>query len=331
MADKYIFKSNFKDDIQEFLNLKHSLGYKYSLEEILISQFDKMCFTQYTNEKYLSEQLAIIWATPRKDESQSSLGNRIVTIREFAKYLNSIGKYSFLIPTTYIPKKRNYQSYIYSDYELKKIFDIIDNRKLSCRNKNFYIVYPVLFRILYCCGLRISEIVNLKVKDVDLINGVLYVFEAKNNMDRLVPISEELKLVCLNYFNQLHNNSNDNDFFFFSLRSDIQIKKSAIRSSFRQILKLANIEKNNKTNPRIHDFRHTFAVNCLKKFVKEKKDLNAYLPILKTYMGHSKFISTEYYLKLTNDVFPDILQTFNEYIGPTIPDIGGNYDEKWFI
>ena len=52
------------------------------------------------------------------------------------------------------------------------------------------------------------------------------------------------------------------------------------------------------------------------------------MPILKTYMGHSKFISTEYYLKLTNDMYPDILDKFNSYIGNAIPEIGGDFDEK---
>lgn len=91
---------------------------------------------------------------------------------------------------------------------------------------------------------------------------------------------------------------------------------------------MAGIEKSKLNNPRIHDFRHTFAINFLKKFISENKDLNAYLPILKTYMEHSKFKSTEYYLKLTNDMFPDILLRFNSYIEDAIPDIGGEGYEK---
>ena len=328
MANKYIFNSPFKSDIQKFLDLKHSLGYKYALEEILLSQFDKMCIFKYSKEKVLTRIIAMDWATARKNESNSSLGNRIVTIREFAKYLNNTGKYAFVIPTTYIPKKKKYQSYIYTNYELQKIFDIIDNKKFNCRYKNCYIVYPVLFRILYCCGLRISEALHLKVKDVDLQNGIIYVYESKNNTDRLVPISEELKNICTEYFNKLHLSSDKNDFFFFTKDSQTQIGQSAIHTSFRKILALAGIEKSKLNNPRIHDFRHTFAINCLKKFISENKDLNAYLPILKTYMGHSKFKSTEYYLKLTNDMFPDILLRFNSYIEDAIPNIGGECYEK---
>ena len=328
MANKYIFNSPFKSDIQKFLDLKHSLGYKYALEEILLSQFDKMCIFKYPKEKVLTRIIAMDWATARKNESKSSIGNRIVTIREFAKYLNNTGKYAFVIPTTYIPKKKKYQSYIYTNFELKKIFDVIDNKKFNCRYKNCYIAYPVLFRILYCCGLRISEALHLKVKDVDLQNGIIYVYESKNNTDRLVPISEKLKNICIKYFNKLHLSSARNDFFFFTKNSQTQIGQSAIHTSFRKILALAGVEKSKLNNPRIHDFRHTFAINCLKKFISENKDLNAYLPILKTYMGHSKFKSTEYYLKLTNDMFPDILLRFNSYIEDAIPDIGGECYEK---
>ena len=58
--------------------------------------------------------------------------------------------------------------------------------------------------------------------------------------------------------------------------------------------------------PRIHDFRHSYAVHCLKKWVEQEKDLTAYLPVLKTYLGHDSFAETAYYLRLTADVFPDI-------------------------
>ena len=181
--------------------------------------------------------------------------NRIVVVREFAKYLISLNNPAFVIPAKYIPKKQKYKSYIYSNIELQNIFKAIDGKQYNCYFKRTYIVLPVLFRTLYCCGLRISEVVNIKLKNV------------------------------------------------------------------------ANIEKSKQSNPRVHDLRHTFAVNCFKKFVLENKELDAYLPVLKTYMGHSKFVSTEYYLKLTNDMFPDILERTNAYIKDAIPLIGGIYEE----
>ena len=323
----YVLKSNFKVDIQNFLMLKHSSGYKYTTGQVLIEQFDDLCFLKYPNETMLTKNIALEWAIPRNNESCSSLENRIVVVREFAKYLNNLGKTSFVIPTSYIPKKQKYTSYIYSNVEIKQIFDVIDHKKYGCYHKNAYIVFPVLFRILYCCGLRISEALNLKVKHVDLKNGIIAVYEAKNDNDRLVVLSDELKNLCIEYFNQMHNDSLEDDFFFYTKSPKRAIVKSTLRKSFKMILNLAGIEKSKQNNPRIHDFRHTFAVNCLKKFVNEDKDLIAYLPILKTYMGHSKFKSTEYYLKLTNDMFPDILDKINSYTCEVIPRIGGFYEK----
>ena len=104
----YVLKSNFKNDINNFLKLKHSLGYKYTLGEKLIKQFDNLCFSSFIKETVLTRDIALEWATPRENESCSSVENRIVVVREFARYLNSIEKHAFIIPTTYIPKKQKY-------------------------------------------------------------------------------------------------------------------------------------------------------------------------------------------------------------------------------
>ena len=127
----YILKSNFKEDINNFLNLKYSIGYKYTTGKILIEQFDNLCFTDFNNQSTLTKEIALKWAVQRDDESNASLENRIVIVREFAKYLNSLNKNAFVIPTTYMPKKGKYRSYIYSNLDLNKIFDVIDNRKIQ--------------------------------------------------------------------------------------------------------------------------------------------------------------------------------------------------------
>lgn len=323
----YVLKSNFKDDIQQFLNLKHSTGYKYTTGRRLLEQFDFMCYSKYPKEFTLTEEICIAWAVPRENESASATINRIVVVREFAKYLINLNRTAFMIPSSYFPKKRKYISYIYTNYELQKIFDVIDNGKFTCRHKNSYIVYPIIFRLFYCCGLRNSEVRNLKVKDVNLNKGIIAIYESKNDSDRLVPISDNLQKMILMYAKEMHSNSRDEDYFFYLNNKETPIIKATLEYAFVRILDSANIEKSKDINPRIHDFRHTFAVNCLKKFVKENKDLTAYLPVLKTYMGHSKFISTEYYLKLTNDMFPDILDKTSSYISDAIPRIGGSYEK----
>lgn len=115
-----------------------------------------------------------------------------------------------------------------------------------------------MFRIFYGCGLRISEALNLKVKDVDLENGIIAIYESKNDNDRLVPLSNNLKNIVMDYSNKMHKSSCDEDYFFYIKDCKTPIIKSTLRSAFTRILKSANIAKNKNNNPRIHDFRHTF-------------------------------------------------------------------------
>ena len=130
--------------------------------------------------------------------------------------------------------------------------------KFNCKYKTCYKVFPVLFRIFYGCGLRISEALNLKVKDVDLENGIIAVYESKNNNDRLIPLSNNLKNTLTDYSNKMHKSSYDEDYFFYIKDCKTPIIKSTLRFAFARILKSANIEKNKDNIPRIHDFRHTF-------------------------------------------------------------------------
>jgi integrase len=79
--------------------------------------------------------------------------------------------------------------------------------------------------------------------------------------------------------------------------------------------------------PRVHDYRHTFAVHCLKRWVLEGKDLRAYIPVLQAYLGHVCFSDTAYYLHLTTDLFPNITEQVQYALGDIIPK-AGDFDEN---
>lgn len=90
-----------------------------------------------------------------------------------------------------------------------------------------------------------------------------------------------------------------------------------------------NLPWRKRERPTVHDLRHTYAVHCLKKWSEQEKDLNAYLPILKTYMGHDSFNDTAYYLRMTADVFPNItLKLETHYLG-IIPELEGDCNEAY--
>ncbi len=324
------YRSNFKKDIIDFINFKHDSGYKYNSDEFWLRSLDTLILEKFPNETNLTKEIVTEWTTKGDNVQPGTIRRRNIVIREFAKYLLSINKNAYLLPSSYLPKVKKYQSYIYTETEISAILKVIDECKYRTIYPNLYKAYPVFFRILYCCGLRLSEVINLRLKNIDLENGILYIYESKNNNTRYVPITEELSKKCKEYYNQVINlyTANDN-YFFFAKDSNKKLTKSQARYHFMSILKSANIQYLGKgKGPRVHDLRHTFAVHSFKQFVLAGDDLNVCMPILQTYMGHTKFDATEYYLKLTADMYPDIRKKLDNTFGEIIPRIEGDSIDK---
>ena len=186
---------------------------------------------------------------------------------------------------------------------------------------------PVFFRLIYTCGLRVSEARLLKVNDVDLDNGILTINNSKKDNSRLVPMSDSLTKRCLKYSTAVHQHSNPDDYYFPAIdRKPMTIGN--VYKNFRKFLWRAGISHGGRgCGPRIHDFRHSFCVHCLKKWSEEEKDLMVYLPILRTYLGHDSFKETAYYLQLIADIFPDITLKLETIYPDLIPDLAGDIHE----
>jgi len=132
---------------------------------------------------------------------------------------------------------------------------------------------------------------------------------------------------CQVYSKAVHPFSSDEDYFFPALNGN-PLTKGNLYKNFRKFLWQAGISHGGRGHgPRIYDFRHSHAVHCLKKWVKQEKDLAAYLPVLKAYMGHDSFNDTAYYLRLTADVFPEITIKLETRYPDIIPKLEDDYYE----
>ena len=188
---------------------------------------------------------------------------------------------------------------------------------------------PLIFRMIYMCGLRVSEARLLKVTDVDLEHGVLTIHHSKKDNSRLVPMSDYLTKRCREFSAKVHPYLVVEDYYFPALDNK-PMTIGNLYKNFRRFLWQAAISHGGRGyGPRIHDFRHTYAVHCLKKWVEQDKDLTAYLPVLKTYMGHDSFEETAYYLHLTADVFTDITLKIETRYPGIIPELEGDTYETY--
>ena len=180
------------------------------------------------------------------------------------------------------------------------------------------------------CGLRLSEARLLKVIDVNLEDAILTINHSKKDNSRLVPMSNTLTERCRDFAKKVHPYQVADDYFFPALGSK-PMTLGNLYKNFRRFLWRASISHGGKGNgPRIHDFRHTYAVHCLKRWVEEEKDLTVYFPVLKTYMGHDSFQETAYYLRMTADVFPNMILKIEGRYLDIIPQLEkGDYNDTY--
>lgn len=186
-----------------------------------------------------------------------------------------------------------------------------------------YLIMPVLFRMLYCCGLRVSEATNLLAGDVDLEHGVLTIRNSKFGKTRYVPMSNELTAICANYAKTRLVGTVNED-WFFAAPDGGRYNIRSIYTVFRDLLWKAGISHGGRSKgPRLHDFRHTFCVHCLQKWTLSGDDPTTLLPRLSTYLGHNDFSATEQYLRMTAEAYPEVSRLMEEKYGYIIPAMEG--------
>lgn len=206
--------SIFSSDIQNFIQEKRALGYKYDTEEAMLKRFDAFCSSQHPKETTLSSNIVLDWAKKRPNEKPATQQVRISPVNELVKYMIRMGKPAYVLPKGMLPLKQKYIPHIYSNEELKKIWNQVDQCQYCSIVPYRHFVMPVFFRTLYCCGTRLTETRMLRNKDVDLERGVITLLHTKSEKHRQIPISDNLLKLYLDYANKVHLFTTPDDLIF---------------------------------------------------------------------------------------------------------------------
>ncbi len=290
------FKSCFAQQMEDFIQYKKALGYSRSSYEKFLAIFDCFCLNAFPEVRSLTQQLVMQWVRLRPNETANGVKRRMVAIREFGKYLNAIGLKAYVLPPEMIGPFKPFFPYLFSDEELTAFFAAADSmtpHKLSPYRES---VVPVLFRLLYCCGLRPHEVRLIRCADVNLETGSIYISDTKVHKDRIVVMSPDLQSLCREYDARMRTILKNREYFFSSPKG-AAYSVSWVQVQFRTCWKKAGNFRGAAT-PRVYDFRHNYATRTLMKWMDEGRDLYTWLPYLSAYMGHSQFSHTAYYIHL---------------------------------
>ena len=323
------YYSVFGPHIVQFIELKHHLGYKYRYADYALSLFDHLALEKDVFEIEVTKELVDAYYKKRPNESAKTRYNRVQILSQFARFLCDLGFRSH-IPR--MPKfKSAFTPYIFSRDQIQTIFRVSDELAPSRNRNSSVFVIPVLIRLLYGTGIRIGEALNLACNDINLHDKYLVLRNTKNGKDRMVPLSDSLSNVCkkyLMYRNLFPSTKKENRFFIKPDGSPLRCVSAY--NWFRKILFVANISHGGRGHgPRLHDFRHTFSVHSLATMSDSERDLYYALPLLSTYLGHQSLEATEKYVRLTTEMYPDLIKKTSNICSSVFPliDINKKNDE----
>lgn len=301
------FVSKLTPFMKSFVAFKQSLGLKYLTSEYYLREFDQYC-SKHESEGSSLKEMVKSWVILRDTECPNTQRVRVAPIREFGKYLQSIGHFDAYVVTNKICRKQTRTiPHFFTDHEIIRFFKACDTLVPRKENPVRHLVLPMYFRLLYCCGVRTSEARLLLRKNVNLHGGYIDVIHSKGPKDRRLFLPEDLRLLYLKY-DAVIDNVLPGRTYFFPVKSYSCYQSQSIGPNFNKIWRAAGLVHESGTKARAYDFRHHFAFATLNRWVKEEFDVNSMLPYLVRYMGHANLESTFYYLHLV----PEFFSTFAE-------------------
>jgi integrase len=297
-----------------YIGHKRAAGNEYISEEQQFRRLDALADQLGCPADTLSKEVVLAWTEKRPHEKSLTQTKRINAVKRFALFMRERGYEAYMYP--YPPERaaEPYLPHIFTESEMGLLLGLSDQYLPTALSPHLGLTVPLVFRLLYGCGLRTSEVLNLRTCDVDTDAGVLSITGAKFGKSRLVPMAASLTSRCAEYVRLTERAAGDDEYLLRSHQSGGRYSDQAIYHWFRNLLSRSGIPHLGKGGgPRVHDIRHSFAVHRLKMWAREGKDMRAMLPILSTYMGHCDLRGTQIYLRLTPDLFSDIAETMGNF------------------
>lgn len=317
------FKSRFRQKEEAFIQFKKDFGHSYKSQTYHLLEFDRFCLAEYPRAETLTEEMVMKWSVIKPTETSNGYVSRITTLRQFGKYLVMTGEDAFILPGGLKGGDMPLMPYVFTQESLQSFFNYTDTMKRYYQSTVRHLVAPVMFRYMYCCGLRPVEVRRLNREDVNLKTGRVFIRESKYNRERIVYAPDDLLSLTSVYLQKINMVFPDSTALFVD-RKGRHLSKEAHQYLFEICRNGSGIKASGTRQPNMYSFRHSFATHRIYLWHKEGKDIDSLLPGLSAYMGHGKFQSTLYYLHFLPELFSNMSGFDFEQFSKIIPGVNGN-------
>jgi integrase len=287
--------------LSEYLDMRRKLGFKAERETWLLRKF--VAFLRCQRSMLVTTEHALAWAKQPVGAHPMWWGQRLSVVRVFAKHLNLLDPRHEIPPSDLLPRvKRRTTPTIYSPHEIARLLESARQLRAPRTSDHAFrrAAYETFFGLLATTGMRVGEAVRLDCDDIDWANALVIVRDSKFGKSREVVLHETVMRALRRYAKQrdrVHPRPRS-PAFFVSLAGTRLIYNNVHRM-FARLIRLAGIKR---SKARLHDLRHTFIVQTIVRWHRQRVDVDAHIPSLSTYVGHRCPSSTYWYLSATPEL-----------------------------
>lgn len=310
--------------IDIFLAHKRTFGRAYTTEEYILKALRRFVAGQKAND--LSASLFELWCKKQRRLSPNTLRARQFTVRKFCQHRGRNEPQCFVPDPVFAQRRPFVVPVLITEQQIARMLGVASMLSAPPCSPLRPAVMRMSVVLLYAAGLRRGELVRLRLGDVDARAGVLRICESKFHRTRLVPLSIDAHRELRQYLRRRLVKPHD-------LRPDAPLLCNAhsgscqgytgagLGQAIEALFEQADVHDDEGRRPRVHDARHSFAMQALIRSYRRREDVQTQLPKLALYMGHVNIVSTAYYLRFIPEVATLASQRFGRSFSHLI-DIG---------
>ena len=309
-----LFRSSLAFRLQCFLEVRQKAGRRGISSQKILMYLDRFLCGELKPGETITREIVERWIKSLESLSTGTRINRISVLRQFCLYLAHFDPRTCVVHRSFLPHRTRPAPHIYTRTEVRQIMAAA--RRIGPHGSLRPVVITTLVGLIYTTGLRIGEALKLTLADVDLKKRILLIRETKFKKSRNVPLSPSATAQLQVYLSQRRkaglSASGDSPVFVNSRGENYG--QAGFTTIYLEIIRKLGIRAPmGQPGPRIHDYRHTFAVNRLLAWYREGANLAAKLPLLSTYLGHATVTGTEIYLHATAELLENTGQRFRDH------------------
>lgn len=278
----------------DYLRIRRALGFKLERAEKLLAQY--LAYLDTTGHDHMTVENALAWATLPAAGGGNWWAQRLSVVRCFGGYLHALDPAHEIPPADVLARRvRRSVPFLYTEQEISALMAASDRLRGWLRQTT----YRTLIGLLAVTGMRVGEAIRLDRPDLDLGAGVVTVRDSKFGKSRELPLHATTVTALREYLRirDEHQHGSVSDALLIS-PAGTRLIYCNVHATFRQLRADAGLTaRSSACRPRVHDLRHRFAVQTLLDWYRGGVDVQATLPLLSTYLGHTHPRHTFWYLQ----------------------------------